>query len=163
MPCGVLPSGTTSSELSTGQPMVCFDDAVVRQHVGLSLRGGGAVTAHGRKDERMHALRFPELRGGARNRRDIGDAAAAYADGDARAGLEARGESGRMKLALDFGGNIRDAAVGKVLAYHKKAGKLHNFYVSKGPDGSRFIRATRGATPAAELRSDRCAPRGSTE
>ena len=32
-------------------------DAVVGEHVGLTLGGGGAVAAHGRKDEGLHALR----------------------------------------------------------------------------------------------------------
>ena len=38
MPSAVLPSETTSSWLTTGQPMVGFGDAVMRQHVGLALR-----------------------------------------------------------------------------------------------------------------------------
>ena len=46
MPSGVWPSGTTSSELTTGASHGCFGDAVVRQHVGLPFGGRRAVTAH---------------------------------------------------------------------------------------------------------------------
>ena len=56
IPSGVLPSGTTSSELTTGQPMVGFDDAVMREHVGLAFGGRGAVAAHGGKEERLECL-----------------------------------------------------------------------------------------------------------
>ena len=61
MPSGVVPSETTSSWLTIGHPIVCFDDAVMRQHVGLAFGGGGAVAAHRREDERAHALRFPVI------------------------------------------------------------------------------------------------------
>jgi len=36
-----------------------------------------------------------------------------------------------MKLPLDFGGHIGDAAVGKVLTHEEKAGELHGFMVAK--------------------------------
>ena len=108
----------------------------MRQHVGLTFGGGGAVAAHGREDEGMHALRFPEFGGGARDGGDIGDAAAAYADGDARAGFKPRGESGVVELPLDFGGHIGDAAVGKVLTHEEKTGKLHRFMVTKPGTGA---------------------------
>ena len=123
-----------------------LDDAVVGEHVGLALGGGGAVAAHGWKDEGAHALRLPVLDGGARDGGDIGDAAAAHADGHAGAGLEARGESGSVKLALDFGGYIGDAAVGKMLAYQEKAGELHRAIVSE------VILDRKKRTPAADSR-----------
>ena len=50
-----------------------------------------------------------------------------------RSGFEARGESGIVKLPLDFGGHIGDAAVGKMLANEEKAGELHGFMVAKVP------------------------------
>jgi hypothetical protein len=121
-----------------------LDDAVMRQHVGLAFRGGGAVAAHGREDEGMHALRFPIFGGGAGDGGDIGDAAAAYADGYARSGLEARGESGIVKLALDFGGDIGNAAVGKVLTHEQKGGEIAcpKFYGSKRRRISERLRRT---------------------
>src|ERR1022692_2422646 len=94
-----------------------FDDAVMREHVRLAFSGGGAVTAHGREDEGVHALRFPILGGGARDGSDIGDAAAAHADGQGGSGCEALGKSGVVKLPLDFGGHIGNTAVGKVLTH----------------------------------------------
>ena len=70
-----------------------FGDAVVGQHVGLSLRGGRAVTAHGGKQERPHALFLPVAHHAADNRGDVVDAAAAHADGDARARFHSRGKT----------------------------------------------------------------------
>ena len=57
------------------------------------------------------------------------DAAAADADGDARPGLQPRGEAGGGELLLHFGGDIGNAAVGKVLADEEKAGKLHDPFI----------------------------------
>ena len=57
------------------------------------------------------------------------DAAAAHADGDARSGLQAAGEAGTGELLSHFGGDIRDAAVGKLLANENQTGKLHDVFI----------------------------------
>ena len=117
-----------------------LDDAVVRQHVGLAFRGGRAMAAHGRKDEGAHALRLKILDGRARDGGDVRDATAAYADGHARSGLETRGEAGIVKLPLDFGSHIRDAAVGETLTHEEQAGEWHGFMVAK--PGRRLVGQT---------------------
>jgi hypothetical protein len=63
-----------------------FDDAVVREHVRLAFGRGRAVASHGREDERVHAAVFPEPDHRLHDGGDVGDAAAADSDGDARAG-----------------------------------------------------------------------------
>jgi hypothetical protein len=51
------------------------------------------------------------------------DTAAAHANGDARAGLQARGEIAGGKLCAYGAGDISDLAIGKFLANYKQAGK----------------------------------------
>ena len=44
-------------------------------------------------------------------------------------GLQPRGEPGRGKLLLHFGGDIGNAAIGKLLADDVQAGKVHKYIV----------------------------------
>ena len=56
-------------------------------------------------------------------------AAAAHADGDARPGLQAPGESAGGELCAHCGGDIDDLAIGKLLANYEQAGKLHDAFI----------------------------------
>ena len=68
------------------------DDAVMRQDIGLAFGGRRAVAAHGGKQKRLRALRFPKVDHRAHNGGDVADAPAAHANGDARSGLPTRDE-----------------------------------------------------------------------
>ena len=83
------------------------------------------MAAHGGEQERLHARVLPILHRAAHDGGDIVDAAAADADGDARAGLQPRGEIGCRKLVFDLGGDIGNAAAGKFLLDDKQAWKRH--------------------------------------
>ena len=108
-------------------------NAVVRQHVGLAFGGGGAVAAHGGKDERRAALRFPVVHGRAHDGRDIRDAAAADADGDAGAGLDARSELAGCSAGAGLRPRTsRNGAIGEVLADGEHPGKSHVLRIQPG-------------------------------
>ncbi len=100
-----------------GAPHGGLVNAVLGQDVGLALGGGGAVTSHGREDERLAALRFPILHHRAGDVRDVGDAAAADTDSDARSGLDARSKLRTCELPFNFARDVRDRAVREFLAY----------------------------------------------
>ena len=83
MPSGVRAQRNHFELADDGAAHRCFGNAVMRQHVGLAFGGGGAVAAHRGKDERLHALLFPELpRRYATMVAMLANAAAADADGD---------------------------------------------------------------------------------
>ena len=75
---------------------------------------------------------FPVLHHAAHDGGDVVDAAAADADGDARAGLQRAAKPEAASCFLHFGGDIGDAAVGKLLASNNKAGKLHDRSILAG-------------------------------
>jgi len=56
-------------------------------------------------------------------------AAAADADSDARAWLEAGSEIAGGELGADCAGDIGDLAIGELLANYKQAGKLHDGFI----------------------------------
>src|SRR5579862_6079898 len=101
-------------------------NAVLGQNCGLPLGGSGAVTAHGREDERPAALRFPIVHHTACDGRDIGDTAAANADGHTRSGFHARGEMGSGELAADLARNVTNRAVREFLTNREQAGNQHD-------------------------------------
>src|ERR1022692_854142 len=106
-----------------------FADSVAGQHLGLAGRIGRAVAAHGREDQRPHALLFPILNHVVDDGGDVVDTAAAHADGDARTGLQAAAETAGGELRAHTGGDIGDLAIGKLLANYEKAGKLHDWFI----------------------------------
>ena len=58
--------------------------------------------------------------------REVGDASAADADGDARAGFEIGAELGCCEFAGDRAGDVGEGAVGKVLPDGDESGERHN-------------------------------------
>src|SRR5579872_6446797 len=94
-------------------------DAIVGEHVRLALRARCPVATHGRENEGMAALRFPELDHRSDDRGDIRDAPASDSDRDARSGFDPRGESGSGQLAPDLAGNIWDCAARKILTHRE--------------------------------------------
>src|SRR4029453_8065611 len=90
-------------------------DAEAVEDAGLALRGGAAVVAHHRKDERQRALRLQHRHHRADDLGDAIDAAAAGADGDAFAEGGARlvGEQ-RRQLCGERACRIGEAVRGDV-------------------------------------------------
>jgi len=108
-------------------------DPVMGQHVRLALRRRRAVAAHRREDERLHAGLLPVPHHAVHDGRDVGNAAAANADGDACSRFELRRERARCQLAVDLGRYICDPVRGKILADDHQAGKVHDgFYFKAG-------------------------------
>ena len=68
---------------------------------------------------------------------DVGDAAAADADGHAGAGLKPRGEAAVLELAARLGTDIGQAEVGEILADEEQAGRKHQ--ASSGEPTLSFI------------------------
>ena len=132
MPSGVLRERHDVEGTHDGTAHGLLDDAVVREHVGLAFRSGGAVAPHGGKDEWLHAARDPVLRDRSGDGRDVGDAAAAHSDRDARPGLEIRAEARPAHFELYGGGDIGEPAVGKILANDEDARKLHIGIIAGG-------------------------------
>ncbi len=106
-----------------------FGDPIARQHLSLAGRIRRAVTSHGREDHGLHALLLPVLNRAVHDGGDVVYAAAAYADRDARAGLQPRGESSGGKLCAHGAGDIDDPAIRKLLANDEEAGKLHDGFI----------------------------------
>ena len=97
----------------------------MRQNVGLALGRGGAVAAHGGKQEGPRAFGFPEVDRRPHDGGDVADAPAAHANRDARPGLQPTAERRTGQFLTDRPANIAQAAIGKVLANQQKAGKVH--------------------------------------
>src|SRR5262249_33420850 len=110
-----------------------FDDAVMREDIGLPFRRGRAVAAHRRKDEWPHTLRAPVVGDCARDGGDVCNAPAAHSDGNARAGLQAGSKCCRGKLSLNGARDTVHTAVGKVLADQEQAGIRHGSIIQATP------------------------------
>jgi hypothetical protein len=95
----------------------------MRQDVGLTFRGSRAVAAHGGKEERLRALRFPKVHYGPNNGRDIRDAAAAHSKRHARSGLDTRAESGLLQLTPHCVAHVRNSVIRKMLPDGNQPGK----------------------------------------
>src|ERR1035441_2046684 len=87
------------------------------------------MAPHGGEEEWPHALVLPVVDHAADDGGEAMDAAAAHADRDARSGFQASGKAGTSQLLLHFGGHIRDAAIGELLAHKNQAGKLHDVLI----------------------------------
>ena len=96
---------------------------VVFQH--LSLTGGvaGAVAAHGRKQEGIATERFDAVHDRLDDGLDVGDAAAAAANGDALARLDLGGDFRLLELLGDGLGNVVHARGLGLLPYRHHAGQ----------------------------------------
>lgn len=101
----------------------------MREHIGLAFRGSGAVAAHRWKNERLRALRFPEVDDGSHDSRDVRDASATHTERDARPRLDARTESGCLQFAPNRIADVGNFVIRKMLANGNQPGKLHVFRI----------------------------------
>jgi hypothetical protein len=90
-----------------------FMNPVVRQNIRLAFRRGCAVAAHGRNDKWHRTLRFPEFHHRLHDGRDVRNAPAANANGDASPSGHARRHVRLAERSANVLGNIRNGPVRK--------------------------------------------------
>ena len=83
-------------------------DAVLGQQLALALGGGAAVAAHRGDDERLRAQVAQAVERGADDGGQVGDAAAADADGHPVAAAHAAGQREPLPLPADLAGDVGD-------------------------------------------------------
>ena len=106
-----------------GSPHTVLSQAVVFEYLPLALGVAGAVTAHGREQERFGTQRLDAVYHGLDNDLNIGDAAAAAADGDTLARLDPGGDFGLLELFGDGLWNIVHAGGPDLLPHWHHAGQ----------------------------------------
>ena len=125
MPSAVQPRETTSKlahNRAAHRPLI---DAVMREHVGLTLRSRSSVASHGRKDERLRSLPLPVIDNRLHDFRNVVDSPAAHAYGNTSAWLQILPEPSGVQLRMDLAGDILYSAIREVLPDQQKTGKLH--------------------------------------
>ncbi len=87
---GIASEGNYFQPTKDRAPHRGFGNSIVGEHVGLAFGGGGSVASHRGEDERGTPGSGPIVDDRFRDLIDIRDSAASDADGDFRAGGEAR-------------------------------------------------------------------------
>jgi len=98
------------------------------------------VTAHGRKNEWICAMRLPELDNRFGDGRDVADTAAADADGYARSFRNAAGNARSGELAVNVARNVGYGAIWKALANVDESWKIHIYSILFRPGGNQAVR-----------------------
>ena len=102
-----------------------FGNPKMSEDFRLSLRSRSTMTSHRGKNKWRHRVSAPVLHDAVDDGRDIGDAAASNADGDASAGPKPRREVAAIELVARLYPDIANAEVREILANDEQAGWKH--------------------------------------
>lgn len=97
-------------------------DAVAGEDFALALGRRPAVAAHRGEDERTRSRTAQQIEQSGDDRGEIRDAAAAHADGDPCAGLDARTQPGELRV--ERRGNVERRRRREILPHAQNAGKF---------------------------------------
>src|SRR3712207_930604 len=97
----------------------------MREDLGLSPGCCGAMASHSGKQKRLCAFGFPVIDDGLDDGGDVVDAAASYADRDARARLQVSSERGTFQLVPNFPRYVLHCTCWEMLTDDNEGRELH--------------------------------------